>query len=92
MNEFQINNPADCMAYLLIFVSFLARTSYFSTLLNLMYLVFKIKQPQLLATFVARELSRTRNQRWVFGNVDRACSFFFTELSDLEGIFDSNYV
>ena len=67
-------------------LTFLARTSYFSTLLNLMYLVFKIKQPQLLATFVARELSRTRNQRWVFGNVDRACSFFFTELSDLEGL------
>jgi ribosomal protein S3 len=64
----------------------LSRSPYFSTLLNLVYLVFKIKQPQLLATFIARELSKTRNQRWVFGNVNRVCSFFFTELSDLDGI------
>jgi len=65
---------------------FLKRLIYYPTLINLAYWVFKTKQPQFLAKFLAQEFGKTRFQRSLYNNVDKVCSFLFRENSDIQGI------
>tara|TARA_B100000768_G_C11272019_1_gene373873 strand:- start:1672 stop:2610 length:939 start_codon:yes stop_codon:yes gene_type:complete len=66
--------------------SFMSRNNYFETLINVVLLVFKTKQPQFLASFLARELGKTRYQRAVVNNTDAVCAFFFNKMPGLQGI------
>ena len=65
---------------------FLKRLNYYSTLMNLSYWVFKTKQPQFLAKFLAQEFGKTRFQRSLYNNVDKVCAFLFNENNDIQGI------
>jgi len=65
---------------------FLRRLNYYSTLMNLAYWVFKTKQPQFLAKFLAQEFGKTRFQRSLYNNVDKVCAFLFNEHNDVQGI------
>lgn len=66
---------------------FMNKNKYFSTLINLIYLACKTKQPQFIASFLARELSKThiKRQRWLLNNVDIVCAFFYLK-AELKGI------
>ena len=66
--------------------SFMSRNNCFETLINVVLLVFKTKQPQFLASFLARELGKTRYQRAVVNNTDAVCAFFFNKMPGLQGI------
>jgi len=65
---------------------FLKRLNYHSTLMNLAYWVFKTRQPQFLAKFLAQEFGKTRFQRSLYNNVDKVCAFLFNENKDIQGI------
>lgn len=65
---------------------FLKRLNYYSTLMNLAYWVFRTKQPQFLAKFLAQEFGKTRFQRSLYNNVDKVCAFLFNENKEIQGI------
>jgi|TARA_B110000971_G_scaffold204141_1_gene225276 ribosomal protein S3 len=65
---------------------FLARQNYFESLINIAFLVVKTKQPQFLASFIARELGKTRFQRALVNNTSTVCSVLFKEMPGLQGI------
>jgi ribosomal protein S3 len=60
---------------------FMSRNKYFETLLNLAFLVLKF-----LASFLARELGKTRRQRAVVNHTDAICAFFFSKMPGVQGI------
>jgi len=65
---------------------YLSRKSYFDSMINIIFLVFKTKQPQFLASFLARELTKTRKQRALYLHSVSVCAFFFKVMPDLKGI------
>jgi len=61
---------------------YLGKSKYFDSLINIGYLTFKAKEPQLLASLIARELGRpalakTRRQRVFYYQTADICAFFF---------------
>ena len=49
-------------------------------------MVFKTRQPQFLAKFLAQEFGKTRYQRSLYNNMDKVCSFLYNENTGLQGI------
>jgi len=65
---------------------YLSRNNYFDAMINTVFLVCKTRQPQLLASFLARELGKTRNQRALYQHTAAVCAFFFKIMPGLQGI------
>jgi len=64
----------------------LAKNPYFESMINIVFLVCKTKQPQFLASFLARELGKTRKQRALYQHITAVCGFFFKIMPNLQGI------
>jgi len=65
---------------------FIARKPWFNTLLAILLNLFKTKNPQVLASFIARNLEKTRFQRAIFQGVSQTVKFIFAKDDALKGI------
>ena len=65
---------------------FVSRKPWFDTLLAVLLNLFKTKNPQVLASFIARNLEKTRFQRAVFQGVSQTVKFLFAKNDALKGI------
>jgi len=78
-------NPEVALGVLIGEFKRLSKAKYFDSLMNVSYLTFKAREPQLLATLIARELGRpalakTRRQRIFCYQTADVCAFLFKRM------------